>query len=173
MGMTVRFNPRQLEAAISQVGERAIKGMSDRMRKIAIKTRDLARDYAPHRTGLLEDEIDYATIRQAGRNVYVVYINLDAARRRGQGELGDYAFTMEEELHPYGRQRGGHRYYRLGPGSIAKAAGGKKVGGRFLARAVKEATASVPEQMLEEVRRVLGNSRSIPINYERDFGDDE
>ncbi|MGJ7578554.1 phage tail terminator protein [Variovorax sp. RHLX14] len=50
--------------------------------------------------------------------------------------LGDHALVMEEQLHPYGRQADA-RYYRLGKRSQAKAAGGKKVDGRFMSRVIK------------------------------------
>ena len=46
----MRFKGGQLELNIAQLGERAVKGMSERMRKHAIQIRDLARDYSPVKT---------------------------------------------------------------------------------------------------------------------------
>jgi hypothetical protein len=167
MPLQVKFNPGQLEVNLEQIGERAVRGMSEKMRRTAIKIRDLARDYAPVKTGQLEKSIDYETIKKNGRNSYVVYIDLDMLRQSGEGKVGDYAFVMEEELHPYGRAKSGKRYYRLGPGSMAKAASGKKVGGRFLSRAVKEGVKDLLSDMAAEVRRVTNSNRTIPMDYQR------
>ena len=134
MPLRIDFNPGQLEANVRQVAERAVKGMHLKAKRRALKVRDLARDYAPVKSGLLERNIEMATYKEAGRNTYTVYIDLDAARYSGNGELGDYVWLMEEELRPYGSGK-----YNLGIGSLLKkAATGKRVGGRFLRRAVQE-----------------------------------
>lgn len=172
MGLRVNWNPSQLEINIQQIGARAMKGMSDRMRKSALKVRDLAREYAPVKTGLLEDSINMLTTKgQNNRNVFTVYIDLDANRRGAgrSGELGDYAYIMEEQLKPYGRGK-----YNLGWGSLLKAASsGRRVGGKFLARAMKEGTQGLINQLAAEVRRVTNGSRIAPVAYVRDTGDDE
>jgi hypothetical protein len=168
MPMNIRFNAAQLEANMLQIGERAVKGMSAKMRQVAIKLRDLARDYAPVKTGDLEGAIDYITVRDGrGRNSYVVFVDLDKSRSEGDGQVGDYAFIMEEELHPYGRQKG-RRYFTLGARSAAKAAGGKKVGGRFLSRAVRDATDGLVELLAAEVHRHVGGRRTLNIDYRRE-----
>lgn len=166
MGLQTNLNTRMFEARLNQIGDRAVKGMSDRMRKTAIRIRDLAREYAPVKSGLLEKSIDYVTIRDGkGRNAYVVYIDLDAMRTgKRQGRLGDYAWIMHSQLRPYGNKG---KPFKLGPGSIAKAAGGRKVGGRFLTRAVKEATKNLRAEMATEVRKVTGGS-SVGVSYRRD-----
>ena len=170
--MQVKFNAKALEVAMLQLGERAEKGMSAKMRETAIKIRDLARDYAPVKTGQLEQSIDYITYKRGGRNSFVVFIDLDQARWEGDGQVGDYAYIMEEELHPYGRQKGKKRF-TLGLISQRKAASGKKVGGRFLSRAVKKGTENLVAKMQAEVARTLGG-RSVPMNYQRpDREDDE
>lgn len=167
MAMTIRFNAAALEVNMLQIGERAMRGMSAKMRQLAVKLRDLARDYAPRKTGDLEGAIDYMTVRDArGRNSYVVFVDLDKGRSEGDGQIGDYAFIMEEELHPYGRQKG-KRYFRLGATSAAKAAGGKKVGGRFLARAVRDATKDILEVLAAEVHRQVGGRRTLNMDYSR------
>ena len=162
MEMRIDFRPNFLEAAIMNVGDQALKNMARTMQRTAVRVRDLARDYAPRDTGLLEESIDYAVVKDAKtrRNVYVVFIDVDAIRKRGAGNLGQYAWIMEENLHPYGRGRVRGRELRLGPGSRDKRAEGKKVGGRFLSRAVKEG-AKQREVEMEcgvEVRRLLGGS---------------
>lgn len=165
MGMKVKFNPKAIEANLSQIGDRATKGMASRMRQVAIGIRDLARSYAPRDTGLLEEHIDYIQQKEGRRATFDVYIDLDASRLGDRGGvLGDYALVMEEQLHPYGRQQG-KRYFRLGKGSQAKAAGGIKVGGRFMARAIKEGTKNLEGIMAGEVQRVTGGSRKVPMNY--------
>jgi hypothetical protein len=172
VGLKIDFNPAQLEANIRQIGERAVKGMTVVMKRRIILIRDLARSYAPRDTGLLESNIEWATHKGGDRrNIYSVYIDLDAIRRRGNGELGDYAWLMEENLKPYGSGK-----YNLGKGSLAKKiATGKKVGGRFLRRAVQEGSQKFMDDMVIAVRRVTGDNRVVSVNYQRDNdnGDDE
>jgi hypothetical protein len=163
MGLKSNFNPGQLEFNLRQIGERAMVGMSGRMRKAAIKIRDLAREFAPVLTGDLESAIDYAAVRDGRRNSYVVYVDLDKVHG-GDKTVGDYAFIMEEQLRPYGN-RG--KALHLGRLSQSKAAGGKKVGGRFLSRAIKEGTTELVNELAEEVRRVTRSSsgRTIPMTH--------
>ena len=170
MPLRIDFNPQQLEANIRQIGLKAVKGMHLKAKRRALKVRDLAREYAPTRTGLLERNIEMMTTKDGTRNSYSVYIDLDAARYSGTGELGDYAWLMEEQLQPFGIGK-----YNLGMGSLLKkAATGKKVGGRFLRRAVQDGSKTFMDDMLVEVRRVTGDARMVNMNYERDSaGDDE
>lgn len=185
MPVNIRFNPGQLEASIAQLGERAVTGLSNELRRTARDARDLARDYAPVKTGLLEKSIDYLTVKdgKTRRNKYVVYIDLDASRIGGEGELGDYAWIMELELHPYGRKRPGtkHRGFHLGPASRAKRASGKDVGGKFLERAVKKATAGLVERARRAASAALNNTavsltttrstrRDAGVDYRRETG---
>lgn len=170
MPMKIRFNPRQLEASIQNIADRAGKNASAELRKVAIKIRDLARDYAPRKSGTLEEAIDYAAIKDGRRNMFVVFINMDVVAPGGK-MLGDYAWVMEEELHPHGRKKG-KRYYTLGAGSKRKAAGGKKVGGRFMRRAVKDGTKDLLKDVTNAVGRTLGG-RVTGVKYERDTGGDE
>ena len=173
MTMKVKFNPRLLEASIENIAERAGKSASAEMRKAAIRIRDLARDYAPVKSGMLQREIDYMAIKGANRrNVFVVYIDVDAVDPKGKA-LGDYAWIMEEQLHPFGRQKG-ERRYNLGPGSRAKAnRTGKKVGGRFLSRAIKEGSKDLLAKVNGAVSRSLGSTRLVNIAYQRPIGEDE
>ena len=70
MPLRIDFNPGQLEANVRQVAERAVKGMHLKAKRRALKVRDLARDYAPVKSGLLERNIEMATYKEAGRNTY-------------------------------------------------------------------------------------------------------
>lgn len=155
MGLKMLTNPSAMEAKLTQVGDRAVKGMSERMRRHAIMIRDLARSYAPVKTGLLERSIDYAVIRDGRRNGYVVFIDLDAVKYTAEGKsiiLGSYASLMEDRLRPHGRM--GPELH-LGTLSKAKAAGGKKVGGRFLSRAINEGLRNIKAEMQEAVNRAI------------------
>ena len=173
MAVKITFNAKQLEMSIQNIAERASKSASAELRKTAIKIRDLARDYAPVKTGLLEKNIEYGVVKdERRRNMFVVYIDIDAVRHNGKGSLGDYAWIMEEELHPYGRRKG-RLNFNLGPGSVIKAASGKKVGGRFLSRAIKEGSANLLQDVSNAVRRVMNDNRVMPMSYQRDTGDDE
>lgn len=165
MGLKYSYNSSMLEVALTQIGERAVKGMSDKMRTRARKIRDLAREYAPIKTGLLERSIDYVTQRENGRNKYVVYINLDAPATGGKS-LGDYATIMHAQLRPYGTA-GGKRYF-LGILSQAKAASGKKVGGLFLQRAIAEGLKGFGEEMAGIVKSTTRSGvSSVGLNFKR------
>lgn len=171
MGMTLNFNAGLFEAQLMQTGERAIKGMSDHMRKVAVRIRDLARSYAPVKSGLLESSIDYETIRVNRRNTYVVYIDTDAARLGDRdGVLGDYVWIMHSQLRPHGNKG---KALHLGAGSMAKAASGRKVGGRFLTRAIKDATKNLQAELEAEVRKVTGGGSLVNTQFRRERSDDE
>ncbi len=165
MGMTVHLDPGALEASIRNIADRASKDAAKVMRKAAIRIRDLAHDYAPRKTGTLEKAIDYGTIKDPGtrRNVYVIYIDLDMDSAGGKKQVGDYAKVMEEQLEPYGRGK-----YNLGVGSAMKAIlEGKKVGGKFLERAVREGTDRLVGDLTLAVSAALG-SRLVNVNYGSD-----
>lgn len=169
--------PEFMELQIEQIGERAVKGMSEVMRRHAIRIRDLAREYAPVKTGLLESAIDYDMVKVGRRNSYVVFIDLDATKTTGKEghvtELGEYAFLMEDSLRPHGRKG---KALNRGTLSLAKAATGKKVGGRFLARAVVDGTRDVLGDAAKEVRRATSTTGTsvVGTRYQRSSeGDDE
>jgi hypothetical protein len=177
MPLELKFNARELEAGLHQIGDRAMKGMTAHMRKTVIRISDLARDFAPVRTGLLENSIKWAAMPVGvnRRHVYVVYVDVEAVRREGNGTLGDYAWIMEEHLHPYGRGTYKGRHFGLGPGSQAKASSGKKVGGKFLQRAMKLGIKSLSQMEQDAglaVRRATGGSLVRGTRVERDEGED-
>lgn len=159
MGMQMVSNPRMLERRLSQIGDRATRGVSAVLRRAAIRIRDLAKDYAPVHTGLLERSIDYAVVRDGmRRNMYIVYIDLNETKVNGKGnvkELGDYAILIHRGLAPYGTGR-----WQLGKRSAAKRAGGKKVGGRFLARAARDGLDDILSEAAREVRRATRSGPS-------------
>jgi hypothetical protein len=167
MVFRVKINPRQLQAAITNEAERASSNASRSLRRAAVRIRDLAKEYAPTDTGTLENAIDYGTVMGLNRRKsYVVFIDLGAIHPDG-GTVADYARIMEEQLHPYGRKKGDIRF-DLDTGSIAKAATGKQVGGKFLARAIKEGVKDMLENATMEVRKSLQSGRVIGIDNEQD-----
>jgi hypothetical protein len=169
----VKFNAAQLEASLQNLADMAAKNASETLRKTAIRIRDLAREYAPVDTGLLESNIEYAAFKdERRRNVFVVYINLDAVNEKSHKDLGDYAWIMEEELHPFGRQKS-RLYFKLGKKSALKAASGRKVGGRFLSRAIQEGTKQMVAEATAAVSRTLSGNRMVAMNYQREIGGNE
>ena len=172
MGINVKFNPSQLEASIRNMAEVASSNGSRTMRRAAIRVRDLAREYAPIKTGTLERALDWGKIMGPDRRfIYVVYIDLDMVNPGPAGHsVGDYAWIMEQQLRPYGNHG---KVFNLGPGSVAKKAGGKKVGGHFLTRAIKEGTKDLVSQASAAVSRTLGGARLVDMSYQRDTGDNE
>lgn len=177
MPMSVRFNPNELEISIRNIAEVAGKNAAAAMRKTAIRIRNLARDYAPYKSGTLEDAINYAAIKDPAsrRNIYVIYVDTDMMRPPSSPNgsptpVGDYAWPMEKDLRPYGA---GVTFKKLGTLSKIKRDGGKKVGGRFLQRAVKDGTADLLRDATNEVRRTLSGGRLMPTAYQRDIGGDE
>lgn len=166
MPLNFNFNAGALEASISNLAEKASRGASEEMRKCAIKIRNLAVAYAPHKTGTLESAIQYETIKNpmTRRNVFIVYIDLDQLNPGGH-HVGDYAYIMEQQLHPFGR-RSGKINFNLGDGSRAKNSSGK-VGGRFLERAMKDGSADMLANANAAVSRALGK-RIVNIDYTRE-----
>lgn len=168
MGMKIKFNASQLEAGIHNLAEKASSNAARSLRRTAIRIRDLAIAYAPRDTGTLERAIDYGSITGANqRKVFVVYIDLDALHPDGNKQLGDYAWIMEQQLHPHGRRIPGGLDFHT------RAKTGPKVGGRFLARAIKDGSKAMLENARTEVRRTLSSSRLIHMDYQRDTGEDE
>jgi hypothetical protein len=176
MGIKMTSNVGAMELRLDQIGERAVKGVAGVMRQHAIRIRDLAREYAPVKTGLLEKSIDYAVIKNGRRTSFVVFIDLDALKSTGSEgnttELGEYAFIMEESLRPYGRKG---KPLQLGKRSAEKRASGKKVGGRFLARAIVDGTKDILGDAAREVRRATSSGpSSVGTQFRRQFeGSDE
>lgn len=168
MSMKIRFNPTQLEVSIRNLAEKASANAARGMRRAAVRIRDLARAYAPRDTGALEAAIDYSTTTDANRRkVFVVHIDVGALHPDGDKQVGDYAWIMEQQLHPHGRRAPGAPDYHT------RAKSGPKVGGRFLSRAVKDGTKTLLQDARAEVSRTLGGARLVNTNYQRDTGAEE
>jgi hypothetical protein len=132
--------------SLRQIGEQAVKGVSDEIRKGAYDIRDLAREYAPVDEGNLEEailiEINQGDIN--GRLQAFVYIDMEkAARKSSTGNVGGYAMRMHEG------------FYKLGPLSRRKDAGRGRVGRKFLQRAVDELGPEIMERVQAKIARYL------------------
>jgi hypothetical protein len=131
---------------LHQTGERAVKGVSDEIRKGAYEIRDLAREYAPEREGNLEAalSIEVNTADINGRLQAFVYVDeTHPARRSRTGNVGGYAMRMHES------------FYNLGPKSRAKDAGRGIVGRKYLERAAAELGPEIMERVTTRVRNIL------------------
>ena len=170
MGLKMTTNPAMFERRLSQTGDRAVKGMSAKMRKAAIRIRDLAREYAPVKSGLLESSIDYITVKEGRRNAYVVFVDLDVSKPISRGEwrnLSEYV-ALADALRPHG---GGTQ--RISAKSRRK---GKKVGGKFLTRATRDGLKGMLGELAKEVRRATRSTGQSSAGVSRSadtYMDDE
>lgn len=134
----VKCDVRALTAKITQIGEKAAKGISDAMHYYAeVILRDAIAN-APHDTGSLEKalhiEQDYGGINGRLRIKVMLdkdapYVDTNPNHKASDKTVGDYAMLMERYLAPYGTGRWNAR-----EGTLAK---GAQAGGRFFDRAVK------------------------------------
>jgi hypothetical protein len=154
--VNIGFSPALMKAAIRQEGARAIKHGIEVMRKEGEAIAELAVENAPYDEGKLEDAIK---VREVGggrgeggkflRREIEVYVDPDMPGSGGM-RVGDYAYLMHEGLGPYGDGT-----YGLGPGSAAKAATGKEVGGKFLERAVDKIAPRIRQKLEAMYKRLF------------------
>jgi hypothetical protein len=175
VGLTLKMNTQALEFSMRQIGERAVKGAAEKMRRRSIKIRDLARAYAPVDTGSLRDAIDQEESIDPGtrRKMFVVFIDPEAAYEGSDSKtVGDYGMLVERHLSPFGDGSLNGRRFRIRDRSDPKK------GGRFLSRATKDGTRGIEAEIAAEVRRILGGGRGFvnqPGSFRRanDNGDQE
>lgn len=154
MGLvSVGMSAADLEISIKQTGQKVLKHGIDAMRDEANKMADLAREYAPHDEGRLEEAIKVEEIRgestkgRFARKELVVYVDGDM-QGSGNMKVGEYAYLMHEGLGPYGDYT-----YNLGKGSAEKDGGRGIVGGKFLERAAEERKPSLIKRLDAMFRR--------------------
>ena len=122
----------------------------------AYRTRDLARRFAPHDLGNLEEAIKVRPEQQGplrdgagrfARQEIEVYIDMEMSVPERPGKtIGDYAYEIHEHLYPYGP-------WQLGQRSIAKQQGQSElVGGGFLERAAEEIEGQLDKVLLDILR---------------------
>lgn len=129
--------------------------------KQALKTRDLARKFAPCEYGNLEQAIKVRpdellkvkrdALGRFARQEIEVYIDNDYPapqrhRKSGVVTVGDYAYHIHEHLWPYGN-------WKLGRESRSKQDGqAELVGGGFLERAAQEIENQIEGALLDILR---------------------
>lgn len=137
-----------IQAAIRQVGDRAVKGVSGVMRDYGEIIAHQARMNAPRDTGALEGAISVKMDRDANNRLVVrVYVSRIALHESGKN-VADYAWEMERGLAPFGSGD-----YHAREGTLAK---GSQAGGRFLERAVQEHRQALLQRARRIVKRVVG-----------------
>ena len=146
----------ELAVMLQQTGAKAQKGVSEQMKREAIKIRDLARKFAPVDYGNLEDAIQLGEdggerddfSGRFTRKSYTVFIDMEHPAEEGK-VVGDYAYLMHEHLMPYGP-------FKLGEHSLAKQAGQTEmVGGMYLDRAVDQVTEGMMRRLIDVARTYL------------------
>lgn len=131
---------------LRQIGEHAVKGVSDEIRRGAYEIRDLAREYAPVDEGNLEEALSIEINRDDinGRLQAFVYIDLTvAAKKSPTGNVGGYAMRMHEG------------FYKLGRKSRAKDGGRGRVGRKFLQRAADDLSDEIMQRVQTKIARYL------------------
>ena len=153
-GTRVRCNVASLVARIEQVGQRAVKGVSDAMNDYGTLIHAAAIRNAPRDTESLETAIkidkDYGgTNRRLRLRVWIdpnePYVPRKLTHHDYGKTVGDYARLMEFGLSPFGTGRWSAR-----EGTIAK---GQQSGGRYFARAVQEYTKALFRRVEGIVKR--------------------
>jgi hypothetical protein len=151
--VNVGLSVDDLEVRIKQTGERVVKHGIDAMRDEANKIADLAKEYAPHDEGRLEEAIKVEETKgeriggKFTRAELSVYVDGDM-QGSGNMKVGEYAYLMHEGLGPYGDYT-----YNLGKGSREKDGGRGVVGGKFLERAADERRPSLIKRLDGMFRR--------------------
>lgn len=138
----VRCDVAGLTAMISQVGRRAVRGISDAMRDHCEQMFVSAKHNAPRDTGSLESALQIHEDRGGVNGRLRIWIDVDVTApfvpnspnaSPSQKVVGDYALLMERHLLPYG-DGGGERQMHARYGTQAK---GPQAGGRYLERAIE------------------------------------
>ena len=140
-----------LTFALTQIGERALRGISTVMEEEGAEIQALARSYAPVDEGDLESAIKLEKDRSGehGRTRVFVYVDMDAPADHGK-VVGDYAMLMHEGLAPYGSGA-----FHLGKLSIEKMMAGNNVGGKFMERAAIDRLPILMSRVQAIVKRAL------------------
>ena len=153
-----------LAVLLQQTGDRAVKGATSEMRRIAHDLKDIAVLMAPVDEGNLERALEVRELG-GGRNergqfqtkVFEVGVNEDivvAVDKKGtEKRVGDYAYLIHENLYPYG-------HWQLGPKSQAKNGTSEyPVGGGYITRAMEVVDVAVPARMQGAIElSLLGTS---------------
>lgn len=142
---------------LKQVGPKVVKHVVDVMRDESERIQKLAQANAPVDKGDLEGAIkideDRGGINRRVR--LLVYVDPDHPDgTRSDSTVGDYMMEMHEGLAPYGSGA-----YHLGPLSIAKAAAGNDVGGKYFERAYLERQSHIASRVHQMVQNALRSGK--------------
>lgn len=151
MGITVK-GVESLVVRLNQTGERALRGVSAKIREGAKKIQYRAVEYAPVDEGDLESAIKVMTDRGGinSRLQATVYVDGDEEASNGK-KVGDYALAVHEGVAPFGSGGWG----RLGKRSKIKDGNRGVVGGKFLERAAEELAPEITKDLQEAIRKAL------------------
>jgi hypothetical protein len=119
---------------LQQTGERTVKHVSEVLVEGGELIAETAKTMAPVEHGDLRESIESTVTRSGtgGRIEVTVDINPNATDERGEPTIV-YGAIMHEALAPYGSGA-----FNLGKLSAELAASGAPIGGKFMARALKE-----------------------------------
>lgn len=155
------FNTPDLELALTQIGRRAAKGMTDVMHEQAERIAEKAREYAPVDEHDLEKAIkvdrDYQGINRRLR--LFVQVDPNAVKESRGVDVMTYALHVHEFMNIGGGTRpegyrGGNMLF-LGKKSVEKDGGRGIVGGKFLERAFAEHEEETYMRAFRIVQRML------------------
>lgn len=135
-------------AHIDQLGDYAVRGVSDVMQDYAELIAWEMERLAPRDTGALEGSIQVLKDRSGvnRRTSFTIQIDPNATHADGRS-VATYGAIMEEMLTPHGS--GG---FHARAGTLAK---GAQAGGKFFERAVERYEDSMVEAVQSKVRRLL------------------
>lgn len=135
-----------LIAQLSQIGQKAERGVADELRDGAKEIAELARMYAPVDEGNLEEAIKHEEDRTGVNGRIQTYVYVDGSMKGSNGNrVEDYAMEMHESPN-----------YNLGPLSEAKQnRTGQVVGYKYLERAVDKLRPQITKRVADRIRKEL------------------
>lgn len=143
MGVKV-IGAASFAAKLRAAGAHGVPKVYDVLEKGAQDIQKRAKEYAPIDEGNLEDAIVIVNNSTPGKPSFLVEVEDRPGENGGMSTL-EYGLLMHEGLYPGSR-------YKLGKRSKEKAkATGKRVGGKFMSRAVRD----FEKQILAKVRKFI------------------
>lgn len=147
--MSGSFDADALTAKIQQVGERAVRGGADQLRKEAEEVQLLAQMFAPVYSGALEDAIEVGEDRDE-KNRVEVFVYVDPAATNHGDFVADYGLVMHRYQEPAGSK------YGLGRRSLIKQTQlGVLVGGGYLKRAMQARLGAIKRGLRNAMKRAV------------------
>lgn len=146
MGLKVEMDSTSIIQTIKLVGKDTTDAVYDQLVIEGKEIRDLARDNAP----VDDHDLEKAIIEQHSKEEKTVWVGIDPGAQDQYGKpINNYGAIQHEFLSPYGAGS-----LQLGEKSQAKAAGGNRVGGKFLSRAFEERANGLMTRIGAVVKRI-------------------